>query len=49
MIIWQKEIGMDGKSFNYLGISTGCIINSLSDDERKKIMLVILHMQQIMN
>ena len=25
-----------GKVFNYLGISTGCIINSLSDDERKK-------------
>ncbi len=25
-----------GKVFNYLGVSTGCIINSLSDDERKK-------------
>ena len=25
-----------GKVFNYLGISTGCIINNLEDYERKK-------------
>ena len=26
-----------GKVFNYLGVSTGCITNSLNDNERKKI------------
>ena len=39
-----------GKVFNYLGISTGCITNNLRMIlKEKKIMLVILHMQQIMN
>ena len=38
-----------GKVFNYLGVTTGCITNDLTDDERKKIMPAILHMQQIMN
>ena len=38
-----------GKVFKYLGVSTGCITNSLDDADRKKIMHVILLMQQIMN
>ena len=40
---------MDGKVFNYLGVSTGCITNDLDDIERKKNYNVILLMQLIMN
>ncbi len=32
----QRDSQWMGKVFSYLGISTGCITNSLSDDERKK-------------
>ena len=45
----QRDSDWMGKVFNYLGISTGCIISNLEDYERKKIMHVMLHMPQIMN
>ncbi len=32
----QRDSAWMGKVFNYLGISTGCIINNLDDFERKK-------------
>ena len=32
----QRDSVWMGKVFNYLGISTGCIINGLNDQERKK-------------
>ena len=31
-----KGLYLDGKVFNYLGVSTGCITNNLEDIERKK-------------
>ena len=38
MTIWQKETpAWMGKVFDYLGVTTGCIINNLEDSERKKI------------
>ena len=33
----QRDSVWMGKVFNYLGISTGCIINNLEDYERKKL------------
>ena len=44
-----KRLGMDGKVFNYLGVSTGCITNDIDDNERKKIITWKLLMQQIMS
>ena len=38
-----------GKVFNFLGVSVGCITNSLDDVERKKNIIVMSHMQLIMN
>ena len=38
-----------GKIYNFLGISSGYINNDQDDYERKKIIIVILHMQQIAN
>ena len=38
-----------GKVFSYLGISSGCITNDISDIERKKTTTWILRMPQIMN
>ena len=31
-----ERLCLDGKVFNYLGVSTGCITNDLDDQERKK-------------
>ena len=45
----QRDSAWMGKVFNYLGVSTGCITNDLEDIERKKIILVILLTQLIMN
>ena len=45
----NRDSSWMGKVFDYLGVSTGCITNNLEDHERKKIMPVILLMQQIMS
>ena len=38
-----------GKIYNFLGLTSGFINNAQNDFERKKITIVILHMQQIVS
>ena len=38
-----------GKIYNFLGVTCGYINSGQNDEERKKIILAILHMQLIVN
>ena len=45
----KRDLEWMGQIFNFLGLSTGCITSNLNDDERKKIIIVILLTVPTMN